>query len=293
MAVLANDTVRSDITEVVPAERIEASLQQANLPVPVFPTIAWADVVPPGTGSTCNLPSVSADTVPAGTKTEGDEFAGVTLDTSEVTITGGYVGYSRFISYESIHDTAIDVVAVSTMTATRYIIDRLDTDGFVLNDSITEDETHAGIATTDEHILSAITKYNLLDAPAGQMVLVLNPKQIGDWALDISQSGGAYLGSDAESARVASLTTVGQGFKGVRHNCQVYMSNNLPVAAGDATGILCIAGMFSPLAMRSWAPLRVQQQDKPERQQVWLTYSVRYGVALANDNGVKIITDGA
>lgn len=293
MAVLSNDTTRSDITEVVPAERIEASLQQANLPIPIFPSIAWADVVPPGVGSTCNLPTLSADAVPSGNKTEGDEFAGVTLDTSEVTITGGYVGFSRFLSIESINDAAIDVVAASTMNAMRYLMDRLDTDGFVLNDSLTTNETHAGVALTDAHVQSAITKYMLLDASPGPMVLVLNPKQIGDWSLDLSQSGGAYLGGDAESARVGAMIGPAAGFKGVKHGCEVYVSNNCPVASGDATGILCLKGMFSPLAMRSWAPLKVEQQLKPERQQVWLTYSLRYGVGLANQNGVKIISDGA
>jgi hypothetical protein len=294
MAVLANDTVRSDITEAVPAERLEASLQQPNLPEPVFTRICWGEAVPAGVGSTCNLLSVSDETVPSGTKTEGDEFAGVTFDTAEVTITGGVVGYARFISYEAINDAAIDVIGQSSALAVRKIVDRLDADGFVLNDSLTTNETHAGAATLDEHILSALTKFMLLDADPGlSLALVLHPKQIGDWTKDLSQSGGAYLGGDAASAATASMIGPHAGFKGVRHGCQVYVSNNCPVAAGDATGCLVPMGMFSPLAMRSWRPLTVQMEDVPLRQQVRLVYAIRYGVGLANSNGVKIITDGA
>lgn len=294
MAVLANDTVRSDITEAVPSERLEASLQQPNLPVPVFTQICWADTVPSGVGSTCNLLSVSDETVPSGVKTEGDEFAGVTFDTAEVTLTGGTVGYARFISYEAINDAAIDVIGQSSALAVRKIVDRLDTDGFVLNDSLTTNETHAGVATTDEHILSAITKFMLLDADPGlSLALVLNPKQIGDWTKDMAQSSGAYLGGDAQSQAVGSMIGPHAGFKGVRHGCQVYVSNNCPVASGDATGALVPMGMFSPLAMRTWRPLTIQMEDVPLRQQVRLVYAIRYGVGLANSNGVKIITDGA
>jgi hypothetical protein len=204
------------------------------------------------------------------------------------------VGYARFISYEAINDAAIDVIGQSSALAVRKIVDRLDADGFVLNDSLTTNETHAGAATLDEHILSALTKFMLLDADPGlSLALVLNPKQIGDWTKDLSQSGGAYLGGDAASAATASMIGPHAGFKGVRHGCQVYVSNNCPVAAGDATGCLVPMGMFSPLAMRSWRPLTVQMEDVPLRQQVRLVYAIRYGVGLANSNGVKIITDGA
>jgi hypothetical protein len=294
MAVLSNDTVRSDITEIVPAERFERALQFANLPEPVFLKIAWAEAVPSGVGSTCNLPSVSADSVPAGTKTEGDEFSRVTLDTSEATITSGYVGFGRFMSYEAINDAAFDIVAISTENAVRYLMDRLDADGFVLNDSLSSAETHAGAALTDEHVLQALTTYMLLDVSKGATkAIVLNPKQIGDWTKDLSQSGGAYLGGDAASASVAALIGPDAGFMGVKHGCQVWVSNNCPVAAGDATGALVPMGMLSPLALRSWAPLTIKQEDFPQRAGIDVWYSLRYGVALANQNGVKIISDGA
>ena len=294
MAVLSNDTVSSDIAEIIPSERISQALQYANLPEPVVLRIGWSEAVPPGTGATCNLPSVSADAVPAGNKTEGDEFARVTLETSELTVTGGYVGFGRFMSYEAINDAAFDVVAISTQNAVRYIMDRIDADGFVLNDSLTSAESHAGAALTDEHVLQALTTYMLLDVSKGApKALVLNPKQIGDWTKDLSQSGGAYLGGDAASQSVAQLIGPDAGFMGVKHGCQVFVSNNCPVAAGDATGCLVPMGTFSPLAFRSWDPLRVQQENVPGRTGVDVWYSVRYGFALANQNGVKIISDGA
>lgn len=296
MAVLAGTTVRNSVTELVPAERIEGAVRQAHLPVTTFLQLCDADVVEAGQGSTTNLTRENGETVPAGGKTEGDEFTIVEYTTDEESITPTMVGYRRIISKESIHDASRDIIALSTRNAVRHLGNRLDVDGLALVDSITLAGVDVGTAAlTDDDVLEALRQFNELHPTySGQVAIVLNPKQILDWSLDLKNNGGHYLGSDAESAKVAQLMQPGSGFKGVRHGMLVFMSANLPVATGEATGAIMPMGPDCPLALRSWQPLEIELEPIIERASIQAVYSLRYGVGIGDpDNGVRIISDGA
>lgn len=293
MAVLGNSTVSSSVTESIPAEDIEQALQLAPLPPTTFIPIAWAGVVAPGRGADVKLLTEDSETVPAGGKTEGDEFTLVEYTLAERNVTPNVVGYGRFISDESVHDSQLNIVQVTTNKAVRFIFNRVDVDGLALLTSLTTNETAAGIATTEDHVQNAIAKFQALNKDGSNVALILNHIQLRDLNKDIRASGGAFLGGDTASEEVRRLLGPNTGFKGVYSNMSVFVSPNVGKTGNDAIGGIVPMGEFGPLAIRSWEPLSVAQQYQPLRHGNIVAYSVRYGVAVANLlNGVKIITNG-
>lgn len=296
MAVVGNTTVRSNVTEIVPAEWIQASIIRVKRPSPLFVSLANVDIVPAGVGSTVNIPRQSEQAVPAGTKTEGDVFTIVQMDTSEDTMTGGFVGYTVRISYETIHDAKFDMLDLATTEAIAGLMNRVDSDGFALCSSLSNVGVDVGTAAlTDADVQEAVRQFNEQNPiVSGMPVGVLNAKQLLDWSLDLAQNGGTPLGADAQSQQAAALGTFGQGLKGIRHGVAWYLSNNIPVATGEATGFIGASGALSPFWLRSWQELMIKQEDVPTYASVDVTYMLRYGVAIADDDqAVSITSDGA
>lgn len=296
MAVPAGTTVRSSVTEIVPAEWIQASIIRVKRPAPLFVSIANVDVVPAGKGSTVNIPRLGAITVTASVKTEGDNFTIQIMDTDEDTMTGGFVGMIVRLSYEAIHDSAFDLLDLATTEALAGLMNRVDTDGFALASSLSNVGVDVGTAAlTDADVQEAVRQFSEQNPIlSGMPVGVLNAKQLLDWSLDLSQNGGQALGGDTQSAEMAKLIGPQQGFKGVRHGVAWYLSNNIPVATGEATGFIAASGPLSPFWLRSWQELLIKQEDKPDYASVELTFMLRYGVAIADDEqAVSITSDGA
>lgn len=296
MAVPSNTTVRSNVAEIVPAEWIQDSMIRVKRPKPLFALVCNAGVVPPGKGSTVNIPSIAAIDPPAGSKTEGDVFTVVQMDTGEDTMTGGFVGHQVRLSYEAIHDSAFDLLDLATAESMAGLMNRVDADGFALTASLANVGVDVGTSgLTDADVQEAVRQFSeqnpMLD---GMPIGVLNAKQFLDWSLDLAANGGAALGADAQSAEVAKLIGPDAGFKGVRHGVAWYQSNNIPVATGEATGYIGVAGKLSPFWLRSWQELRVVQEDDPDYASVKLTFMIRYGVAVVDDDqAVSITSDGA
>lgn len=296
MAVPSNTTVRSNVAEIVPAEWIQDSIIRVKRPKPLFALLCNTDVVPPGKGSTVNIPSVAALDPPAGSKTEGDVFTVVQMDTGEDTMTGGFVGHQVRLSYEAIHDSAFDVLDLATSESMAGLMNRVDSDGFALCSSLANVGVDVGTsALTDADVQEAVRQFNEQNPNFdGMPVGVLNAKQFLDWSLDLSANGGTALGGDAQSNEMAKLIGPEAGFKCVRHGVAWYQSNNIPVATGEATGFIGVAGKLSPFWLRSWQELRVVQEDDPDYASVKLTFMIRYGVAVVDDDqAVSITSDGA
>ncbi len=293
MAVLTGSTVSSSVTESIPAEDIESSLQRAPLPPQTFLGIAWLGAVGPGKGAQANLLIEDTETVPSGGKTEGDEFALVEATLSERTVTPAMVGYGRFVSDEAQHDSTLDVLGVTSAKAVRFIGNRVDVDGLALITSLTTQENRTGLAMTDEFIQNGIARFHALNKDGSSVALALNHVQHRDWMKDLTQSGAAVLGGDAESQRVQSMISPNTGFKGVKYGMSVFVTPNIPLSSNDAIAGILPMGDMGPLVMRSWQPLQVEQERVPLRKGTILAYSIRYGVAVGNLlNGVKITTLG-
>lgn len=290
-------TTSTSFTEAIPAERIEQKLQEAQLPVDVGLAVAWADTVPAGSGPTVRLLREDGLTgaPQAGTKTEDAEFNLIEHTLSEATCTAGTVGYSARPTYEMLNDATIDALGSIIRNGLRHLANRADVDLLALLTSFTPIANFAGLALTDARVLTALATFHAANPNiTGMIAMVINHIQHRDWTQDLSQLGAGYLGGDAESARVAALIGPTQGFKGSKHGMACFMSTNVPVAGGDASGAIFPMGDMGPIAFRSWRPATVEQFPVPRRQSLELTISARYGVAHSNPgNGVELLSDGA
>jgi hypothetical protein len=290
-------TTSTSFTEAIPAERIEAALQKAQLPVSAGLAVAWTDVVPKGSSNVVRLIREDGLTgAPvAGTKTEDAEFSLIEHTLSEASCTAGTVGYSARPTYEMLNDSSVDALGSIVGNGMRHLMNRIDSDLLALLTSFTPIASFAGLALTDARVLTALATFHAQNPNmTGQIAFVLNHIQLRDWTQDLASMGAGYLGGDAESARVAQMIGPAQGFKGVKHGLAVIMSTNVPVAGGDASGAIFPMGDMGPIAFRSWREATVQQFDIPRRQSIEITISARYGVAHANPgNGVEVLSDGA
>lgn len=290
-------TTTTSYTEAVLAEMIEQRVAGIRLAVPVGLSVADVQPVPPGSGQTIRLlrsDSISAPS--AGAKTEDAEFSLVEHTLSEGTVTVGTVGYSARPSYELLNDASIDALGTIIRDGYKLLANRMDSDILALLPSFVPIASFAGLATTDARVITAMATYHGQNPnDEGTMpAFVINQIQHRDWVNDLAASGGAFLGGDAESARVAGLIGPGRGYKGVKHGMAVFMSTNVPVAGGDASGAIFPMGDGGPVAFRSWRGAQVEADKIPRRQAIELTISARYGVGLADTaNGVEFLSDGA
>jgi hypothetical protein len=290
-------TTTTSFTESVLAEMIEERVQNIHLPQGVFVTVADVKAVPAGSGQTVRLLRQDSISAPvAGVKTEDAEFNLVEHTLSEATASVGTVGYSARPTYELIADSSIDVLSTIINSGMRLLANRVDVDGLALLSSLVPIASYAGLPLTDQRVIAALATYHATNPnDEGQMpCIVLNHIQIRDWTSDLAASGAGYLGGDAESNATAKLIGPARGFKGVKHGLAVFMSTNVPVSGGDASGGIFPMGDGSPLAIRSWRGATVEIEKIPRRQSVEITISNRYGVTVSDtSNGVEVLSDGA
>ena len=282
-------TISSDFSEVIPSEEIEQMVLDANLATPIAISLAWSRVVGRGRGNNVRIPSRSGLTVPAGTKVENADFSLVSQTTTDVGISGGYVGLADELSSELEHDATVDAVREIIENASAHIQDRADADGLALLATTTNDSDFGANPLTDANILTALAAYvqqNPNKTPAG-MGLVLNAVQVRDYGLDLRTNGGGQIGGDAESERVASMLGNRQGFLGVRHGLQTFMSNNVDVTGGIASGAILTLGTGGALAYRLWEPIGVETRRLPRGKKWELTIAARYGWALSKQANIR------
>lgn len=290
-------TTSTSYTESILAEMIEERVQKIHLAPPVFFSVADVKAVPAGAGATVRLLRSESISAPvAGTKTEDAEFNLVEHTLAEASVSVGTVGYSARPTYELLNDSSIDAMSIIIRDGYALLGNRMDSDGLALTTSFTPIASFAGLALTDARVITALATYHAANPnDEGRMpAFVLNHIQLRDWTNDLASSGGGHLGGDAESAAVAQLIGPARGYKGVKHGLAVFMSTNVPVAGGDASGAIFPMGDGGPLAFRSWRGATVEADKIPRRQSIELTISARYGVAIADpSNGVEVLSDGA
>lgn len=290
-------TTTTSFTEAVLAEMIEERVQDMHIPKGVFLSVADVKGVPGGSGGTVRILRQDLISAPvAGTKTEDAEFNLIEHTLSEATASVGTVGYSARPSYELIADASIDALSVIINSGMRLLANRVDVDGLALLTSLVPIASFAGLALTDQRMISAIATYHATNPnDEGSMpCFVGNHIQFRDWTSDLAALGAGYLGGDQESKVVAEMIGPGRGFKGVKHGLACFMSTNVPVAGGDASGGIFPMGDGGPLALRSWRGATIEIEKIPRRQAVEITISNRYGVTVSDtSNGVEVLSDGA
>lgn len=291
-------TTSTSFTEAILAEMIEDRVQDIHIPKGVFLSVADVKGVKAGSGATVRILRQDSISAPAaGTKTEDAEFGLVEHTLSEASAVAGTVGYSARPSYELIADASIDVLSTIINSGFRLLGNRVDVDGLALLPSFVPIASFAGLPLTDQRMISALATYHATNPndDAAMPCFVGNHIQFRDWTSDLAALGAGYLGGDAESKATADLIGPGRGFKGVKHGLACFMSVNVPVSGGDASGgIFPMGDDASPLAIRSWRGATVEIEKIPRRQAVEITISNRYGVTHSDtSNGVEVLSDGA
>lgn len=247
---------------------------------PVAMKIAWMLKGPPGSNGTMVLPRYALGATNAGSKTENATYASQAVSTDGVTVTGAMVGHRSPLSWEAntfaVESAFAGVVEVGKARLYR----RVDTDLMTVAAAATNSTDLATADLTEADAQAFLAAYNAQIPHAGEHALVLYPYQIATWTSDLFTNGGAQLGGDAESARVASLSSPGLGFKGIRHGFRVFESSNVVVAAGEASGFGCKMGDQGALALVSWREIQVQSE--------WLMAAAGWDVVVDTFYGVAI-----
>ena len=94
----------------------------------------------------------------------------------------------------------------------RLLANRVDVDGLALLSSLVPIASFAGLATTDQRMISALATYHAANPnDDGSMIaFVGNHIQFRDWTSDLAALGAGYLGGDAESNTVAAMIGPGR-----------------------------------------------------------------------------------
>lgn len=278
-------TTSTQLTSVIPPERIEEGIRKANRTTPIALAIADADSVGQGLGNTVSIPKETGITIPSGTKSENAEFPVVQLGYTDQTGTAGTVGATFLLSRESSYDAIVTAFDRGARTVVSDLVQRVDGDGLDLILGSSHTQNYTGQDLTDARLLTALATFHAQkpDLDGNDIALAVPAIPLRDLGLDLTQSGAGYLGGDAESMEVRELLGPGLGFKGVRHGIRIFLSQNVPTTGNDANCPLVVMGGMSAWAYRSWRVIEVEDEYIPKKQAWEVTVSARYSWFTADD----------
>ncbi len=234
----------ADEQEVIPVELIGEFIQEFEYPARVGMGIVWAK---PGRGNVPltfprwdELTDTSGPTtgVPAGTKTESDQFDYREVPMSENTITPGLVGFRIFRSDEAAAASPAGVPAGMLAAGLTALMDRMDSD---LLSSITSLTNSEGLVTDTYNLVrfrSDVAAFKLLNVPAGSakaavissgMAQELYESLHTSQATLVTSGGAPNLGPEA-------------GYQGDLQRVQIYESQSLPVSGAGRAGVMTSIG---------------------------------------------------
>lgn len=286
-------TTLANIDDVVPTKHIEKMILGAHRSTPIALQIAWGEGVAPGSGNNLVIPRRVGVTTNAGNKAENDEFALVNSTTDSESLSGGWVGHSDRVSWESNTHAVESSLQLVITDGVEAIVNRVDVDGLTLLAGASNSSDYSGLALTEERVLVAKAAYVAQRPHGGMHAFVMHTIQHRDWGLDLTANGGRHLGGDAESARVADMLNLRDGYVGVRHGLVLFSSMNVATAAGDATGAMCKMGVGGALAYRNWVPIGYESEWEQRRKAWMVTIAAYYGFAISDDANARAVVSRA
>lgn len=292
-----NVTVQADITSIVPAFEIEEMMHAAPMAPPILIQNGLADTgrKGTGTGNVIRLPRRDGVTVPAGTKAEGAAFSTVSTSLSHETLSGGWVGYSDYVTWESNKHGVKAAIEIVVADALQAMPDRVDRDGLALLATATTATSRSGTTLGDEDMITVRAAFAAKHPhrTGGGWVTCLNIAQARDWALDLKNNGGQQLAGNAQSNNAAAMQQIQEGFLGARHGMRHFVTDNVPTAAGDASGAVFSAGKGGPLVYRNWELIGWETDWRQDEKRWLFTVSAFYGWALRDQTNIHGIVSQA
>ena len=290
MAALGTFTSAADVEEVVETEKLSAFIQGFEYARPVGLSAAWARQ---GQGSIpVRFARWGEVTVPAGTKTESDNFADAEIASAEESITPGLVGFRFPLSDEMTVQSLGGIPASALAQAMQALVNRMDDD--ILASSTSATNTTG--AVTDEYTLSRFRSdlgaYWALKIPAAPMGHVLT----------LSLDGGIQLASSLGSTAALFARQEGDtlrlgpeaGFLGSLYGVAVYASPNVPTESTGHSGMLTPIGnqaSFYGIVLQEMPGVVRTRGDEAENRAVdFYHFRAWYGAGMTNRNrGLEIL----
>lgn len=284
MAAVTSATKLSSQTELVPSERIRQFVYEYNYAPLTALAVAAVEPMGQGQGGTVAIPRWAVVSVPAGTKTETDEFSIAEVTTDETTISPAYVGLYIHVSDELQNRRMGNAMAASTAQSIRAVENRVDSDGLGLFTSCSNTESFTGLAFTEERFSTAAATFMALNPVGDRFACVMSHGMFRDFKNSIKNNGGAAFGNDVLASQIAAMVGPKAGFKGTWDGFEIYVSSNVPTTSADSNGAMLVAGDMGPLIIVSEEPIGVETERFPKRKGTEATIAASYAWGLGKQD---------
>lgn len=290
MAVLTTFTSTTDVEEVIPTELLGDFVQGFEYVTQVNMGIAWQSA---GRGSIVKrYPRFQEVTVPAGTKTESDQFTDTEIATTESSITPGLVGFRFPIPDEVMEEAEPGVPAGILMEAMTALGNRIDSDLVAEAANLTNS---VGLVTDTYDLarfkadLSAYRALHIPVAPLGS-ALVLHENGSSDLTDALSSTASIFAKESGDTLQVGPT----QGFIGNLHGVAIYTSDNAPVNGAGHDGYMTpIGGGASAIGLVVNELPRMEMtrgDDATNRAVTYFHFRSWYGAGVTNPNrGLRVL----
>lgn len=226
MAAPSTQIDTTSVTELIPTEEIGAWLDGYGYPLGVGLLVA---AIIPGTGSIpMRSPRWDQLSVPAGTKSEGDDFTQVEMTTSEESATPGIVGFETSLTDEVVAGR-VGIREAHLIEAVTSLSNRMDADILAASTSATNTVGTTGGIFTRQYFSAAAAAYRALEIPGGEMfdhAFVLHHDAVRDLDDDEVVTAAAKAASD--NFRILGAAA---GYLGAYGGFQLFESGNVAAEA--------------------------------------------------------------
>lgn len=281
----------SDVEELVPTEKIDRFIARAEFAPTTAQAIVWLKA---GKGSIAHkFPRFNAFSVPAGTKTEGADFTLIETDTTEESITPGFIGFGFRISDEAEGGVKADgragLAPDLIIEAINALNDRIDSDALAGSTSATNITGADTDYMTYENFLSAVTAWKALKvrSSTGLYAFGLSDDAAGDLLQDLGLGAAAIL----SNPQYLALFGPESGYMGSLHGFQLFNSPNISTTGSGRSNFITPMGpRNSGLGMVQNEPpnIRVTRGDTMELA-AGTQYVARAWVGLGMTNRNRIL----
>lgn len=283
----------ASVPDFVPVEKIEGAIARGlNLAPNTILSLVDTGTVGDGEGNNVQLTLDAQDVeIPDGTVGELEEAPIIDFGSDSVNITDGTVRFGFIVSNRLQQSGKIKAMERATFLGTRYLMRRIDLDGFSLFSSFANVSNFTGNDLTEARWLQAMFAYETQepDTAGGGTAFIAGSTQYLDWSSDINANGGNWTAAEKASAEIEQLMRPGSGYVGMRHGVALFKTNNCPTTGTDRLAAFLAIGMTSPIAYRNWEPVQVSIEWDNSRDAYIVWFKCRYGFALVRDAEARVV----
>lgn len=283
-AYISTLTSSVDVEETIPTEMLPAFCLAYNEAPQLARTVGSIISVPRGSGNVVRIPRWNQIDASAWVAhTAGDLFEPAEATTTEESLTGQVVGRRFFVDRRAEDDSVTSVSASMLSAALDALRTRMEIDLFAQVDNITLEHDASGGAFTAQALRGALAAWELT-VPSTPPAIVITPAAWNDLVESLSSTGAVAM---TGAPILANLLGSTPGYRGELHGCQIFVSSNLAVDTGVASGVITGVGAASGLVTAIWHDASAQLSQRPEAYGAELVVSARYACGLKNNHATR------